>query len=113
MAQTLYTVSEAAVYIGDDGNGLGAFWRILEVTSDDPLSFNLIGEGILYDFGLLSYGVANDNVTITYNEASHEFFFRVAGISKTFPSSMCRDEIFQCGQTLAEIGTDRQRNDSS
>ena len=72
----------AAVYIGNRGSGLEAYWEIQESLDGDLKNLEDKGTGTLIAPGTLTYGTAY-NVKISYN-GSNGFIFTVDGQSNNF-----------------------------
>ncbi|HUT71907.1 MAG TPA: choice-of-anchor U domain-containing protein [Desulfatiglandales bacterium] len=69
----------AAVFIGDRGSGLEAWWEIIESLDDEGNSWADRGHDTLAT-GPLSYGIAY-TAKIEYDKTNNQFTFTVAGVS--------------------------------
>jgi hypothetical protein len=72
----------AAVFIGDRGSGLEAFWEVEEALDDDLTNFELKGSGTLIGPGTLTHGIPY-TVKLDY-DGNTGFEFTVAGESESF-----------------------------
>jgi hypothetical protein len=72
----------AAVFIGDRGSGLEAFWEVEEALDDDLTNFELKGSGTLIGPGTLTHG--NPYIVKLDYDGNTGFEFTVAGESESF-----------------------------
>ena len=94
----------AAVGIGDDGNGLEAYWQVLEYLNDNLTDSKIIGSGTLLPPGRVKYGTPY-TVKIEYDGANR-FQFTVDGETQSFTGpSRRRAAVKPCKGLLTRTGS--------
>jgi len=73
----------AQVIIGNRGNGLEAWWEVVEALDDNVTSWQDIGVGTLVGPGNLNFNTAYP-VRLAYDQDTNEFTFDVDGASNVF-----------------------------